>query len=428
MSNPIPLAYRMRPRSLNDFTGQEHLLEKGKPLREMLDKKEIFSSIIFWGPPGCGKTTLAKIIASTADAELFELSAVSASKQDIEKIVYQKNSQLSINKFQQKKKKLLFLDEIHRFNKAQQDFLLPFIEKGTIFLIGATTENPSFEVISALLSRSRVFTLKELDKQSILKIINFALSDKERGLGSENILISEENKHLLANLSNGDARNALNILELSFLASSSSAHVTEITREIILNSVEKKLRYDKTGEEHYNIISALHKSMRDSNVQASIYWTMRMIEAGEDPKYIIRRMIRFASEDIGNADPKALQLAVSAKEAVIFLGYPECNTALIQTAIYLAQAPKSNRVYEAVNTAKSLIEKTGNLPVPLVLRNAETKLMKELGYGRGYKYAPNSTQEEIKLQQHLPEELKNSKFYTPTEKGFEKVIKKRIGD
>jgi len=427
MNKTSPLAYRMRPLNLNEFAGQEHLTGKDKPLREMIDKKEIFSSIIFWGPPGCGKTTLAKIIANSVNANFFELSAVSASKSDIENIISSKNN--TLQNFSQNKKKILFLDEIHRFNKAQQDFLLPFVENGKIILIGATTENPSFEVISALLSRSRVFTLKELNISNILEIINRALSNKEKGLGKENIIISEENKELITNLSNGDARNALNILELSFFASKKAgAEFTEISREIILNSAEKKLRYDKTGEEHYNIISALHKSMRDSDIQASIYWTMRMIEAGEDPKYIIRRMIRFASEDIGNADPKALSLAVSAKEAVMFLGYPECNTALVQTAIYLAQAPKSNKVYEAVNNAKEIIEKTGNLPVPLVLRNPETKLMKDLGYGKGYKYAPNYKTPEIELkdQEHLPPELKDLKLYTPTEKGFEKVIKKRM--
>lgn len=286
---------------------------------------------------------------------------------------------------------ILFLDEIHRFNKAQQDFLLPFVENGTIILIGATTENPSFEINSALLSRSRVFTLNALEEEHILKIIS-------RAIELENLKISEENKKLIAGLANGDARNSLNILEIA-----NSISDGEISRESILNSVEKTLNYDKNGEEHYNIVSALHKSMRDSDVNAAVYWTMRMIEGGEDPKYIIRRMIRFASEDVGNADANALVVATSAKQAVEFLGYPECNTALVQTAIYLARAPKSNEAYVAVNRAKKDIKETGNLPVPLHLRNGETKLMKDLGYGKGYKYFhdDNSATE----QQHLPDKL-----------------------
>ena len=389
-----PLAYRLRPKNLNEFSGQEHLIGQGKPLRTIIESGKIPTSMIFWGPPGCGKTTLAKLISRLTNSEFVELSAVNAKKEDIQKVI---NNTKLFNK-----RTILFLDEIHRFNKAQQDFLLPFVENGTLLLIGATTENPSFEIISALLSRSRVFILNPLEEEHLIEIIGRALTH-EQGFQNK-IKISPENKKLIAQLSNGDARNTLNILEIA-----SSLSKEEITKEIIENSIQKFLRYDKNGEEHYNIISALHKSMRDSDIQASIYWTMRMIEAGEDPKYIIRRMIRFASEDIGNADPQALQLTISAKSAIEFLGYPECNTALIQTAIYLAKAPKSNKTYKAILKAKEIIKKTGNLPVPLHLRNPETKLMKDLGYGKNYKYFHDDPK--AKDQQHLPDEIKNVKFY-----------------
>lgn len=408
-----PLAHRMRPEKIEEFVGQEHIIGKNQPLRAAIEKGDLYSSIILWGPPGCGKTTLARLISKVTNSEFVGLSAVSAGKADVEKAI-QKAKLFH-------KKTILFLDEIHRFNKAQQDFLLPFVEDGTIILIGATTENPSFEIISALLSRSRVFTLKELNEKNILDILDRAIKS-EKGL-NDKFSIDEENKKLIFNLSNGDARTALNILEIA----SSLSEGKEITKETIENSAQKFLRYDKNGEEHYNIISAMHKSMRDSDVQASVYWTMRMIEAGEDPKYIIRRMIRFASEDIGNADPAALQVAIAAKQAVEFLGYPECNTALIQTAVYLASAEKSNKVYEAVNKAKGVINKTGNLPVPLHIRNAETKLMKDLGYGKGYKYAPDFKDSKVE-QEHLPEEIKNEKFYEPTDRGYEKFIKKRMDD
>lgn len=414
-----PLAHRLRPETLEEFVGQEHLVGDDMPLKISIENNKI-SSMIFWGPPGSGKTTLAKLIANLTDSEFIFMSAVNARKKDVQK---------AINKaklFQ--KKTILFLDEIHRFNKAQQDFLLPYVENGTIILIGATTENPSFEVISALLSRARVFTLKQLKEHEIEKIIDRALTH-EKGF-REKIILSDENKKLIAKISNGDARTALNILEMAVsLSEKNNKDEIEIKKEIIEKSFQRKLRYDKDGEEHYNIISALHKSMRDSDVQASIYWTMRMIEAGEDPKYIIRRMIRFASEDIGNANPQALQVAVSAKDAVEFLGYPECDTALIQCAIYLASAEKSNKVYEAVNKSKKHIQETGNLPVPLILRNPETKLMKDLDYGKNYKYAHDYKDAKVK-QQHFPDELENKKpeYYKPTEKGYEKEIKKRMGD
>jgi putative ATPase len=402
----------MRPEKIEEFVGQEHIVGENQPLRAAIEKGELCSSMILWGPPGCGKTTLAKLISKVTNSEFIGLSAVNTGKADMEKAI--QRAKLF------HKKTILFLDEIHRFNKAQQDFLLPFVEDGTIILIGATTENPSFEIISALLSRSRVFTLKELNEENILNILNRAIKS-EKGLNNQ-ISISEENKKLIANLSNGDARAALNILEIAFSLSKDSK---EITKETIENSAQKFLRYDKNGEEHYNIISALHKSMRDSDAQAAVYWTMRMIEAGEDPKYIIRRMIRFASEDIGNADPQALQVAIAAKQAVEFLGYPECNTALVQTATYLATAEKSNKVYEAVNRAKEIINQTGNLGVPLHLRNPETKLMKDLGYGKGYKYAPEYKDSKVE-QEHLPKEIESEKFYEPTDRGYEKYIKKRM--
>jgi len=427
INNNQPLAYRLRPEYLKEFVGQEHLVGEGKPLKIMLSKPDgISSSIILWGPPGSGKTTIARLIAKITNSEFIEMSAVRVGKQDINKAI---NKSRLLNK-----KVILFLDEIHRFNKAQQDFLLPYVEDGTITLIGATTENPSFEIISALLSRSRVFTLYQLQEKDIMKIINRAL-ESEKGLNKK-YQISEENKKLISQLSNGDARDALNIIEMSASLTPEEnkrpGEGIEITKETIQNSVQRFLKYDKQGEEHYNIISAMHKSLRDSDIQASIYWTMRMVEAGEDPKYIIRRLVRFASEDIGNADPEALKLAIAAKDSVEFLGYPECNTALVQTAIYLAQAEKSNKVYEAVNTAKDIIRKTGNLPVPFHLRNPETNLMKDIGYGDGYKYAHDYEDpvEAGKSQQDLPDELdeKNTNFYTPTNRGFEKKIKEKLDE
>jgi len=400
MHKKTPLANLMRPKSLEEFIGQEHLVSEEKPLRRLIESGSLTSSIILWGPPGCGKTTIARLMAKLTNSEFMECSAVNSSKEDIRKII---NRSHLLNK-----QIVLFLDEIHRFNKAQQDFLLPYVERGTITLIGATTENPSFEVISALLSRSRVFVLNPLTEENISQILENTLTNptfKE----THQVTLSKDNRDLIAHLSNGDARSALNILELSIALSQSS----DISKEAILNSTQKShLRYDKNGEEHYNIISALHKSMRDSDPDGAIYWTMRMIVAGEDPKYIIRRMIRFASEDIGIADPQALALAIAAKDTVEFLGYPECDTALIQTAIYLSQAKKDNSAYTATKLARQDIEETGNLPVPLHLRNAPTKLMKNLDYGKGYKYAHDYKDAKVD-QQHLPDRLKDKKYYKP---------------
>lgn len=395
-----PLAYRMRPRNLDEFFGQEHLVGAGKPLRIAIENKKVPASMIFWGPPGCGKTTLAKLISRLTESEFVEMSAVSAGKDEVRKAI-QKARLFH-------KKTILFLDEIHRFNKAQQDFLLPYVENGTVTLIGATTENPSFDVISALLSRSRVFVLNRLDEKVVARIVENAMKDA-RGLGDAAEIPASEIE-TIAQLSNGDARSALNILDMAFQLSEKKGEKIVLTKENILNGAQKTLVYDKNGEEHYNIISALHKSMRDSDVQAAVYWTMRMIVGGEDPEYIIRRMIRFASEDIGNADPRALQLAIAVKETVQFLGYPECDTALVQCAAYLAQAPKSNSAYVASTSLKEEIERTGNLPVPLHLRNAPTQLMKNLGYGSGYKYAHNYKDKKVE-QKHLPDELENKKWY-----------------
>ena len=395
MTTNQPLANKLRPTDLSTYQGQEDIVGENKPLRKLLNKNLLPISIIFWGPPGSGKTTLAKILANMKGYDFVELSAVNAKKADI---------QAAVNKQQlTRTRTILFLDEIHRFNKAQQDALLPHVEKGTITLIGATTENPSFEVNSALLSRSQVFVLKPLTTHNLTNILKQAINNKEKGLGQNPPIISNENIQLIAKLANGDARSALNILELA----NNLKQTKQITKETIKTAIQTNtIRYDKNGEEHYNIISALHKSMRDSDIEASIYWCSRMIVAGEDPKYIVRRMVRFASEDIGNADTNALQLAINTKQAVEFLGYPECDTALIQLAIYLAKTKKDNRAYAASKKAKQLIKETGNLSVPLVMRNAPTALMKQLNYGKDYQYAHNN-KEAAKNQQHLPDELHN---------------------
>lgn len=394
-----PLAYRMRPTTLDDIVGQDHLLQKGSFLRRSLERDEVFSMILY-GPPGCGKTTLAAVIARLTKSEFQVVNAVAAGVKDL-KLVVEKARQTSDGLF--KSKTILFIDEIHRFNKKQQDYLLPFVEKGIVTLIGATTENPSFEVNSALLSRCQVFVLKALENIHIQKILEHALKKLERDNAIQPAILG-----FVGHYSQGDARFALNVLERLLSEIDQGATINEAYVKDVMQ--KKALLYDKNGEEHYNIISALHKSMRDSDPDAAAYWTVRMLEGGEDPKYIVRRMIRFASEDIGNADPQALQLAVAAKEAVHFLGVPECNTALVQCAEYLARAPKNNASYIACNEAKADIETLGPLPVPLHIRNAPTRLMKQWGYGKGYKYAHDFPDAKVD-QTHMPEGLKNRKYF-----------------
>jgi len=386
---------------LEKFLGQEEIIGQGTLLRRAIEADRL-PSIIFWGPPGSGKTTLAFIIAQKTKSDFKRISAVNSGLKDLREI-------LKIAEQNKKKNKqtILFIDEIHRWNKSQQDALLPYVEKGTVILIGATTENPSFEVVGALLSRCRVFILKQLTEDQIIKIVKTALADKEKGLGGLKVKIREEVIRILAQLSNGDARAALNTLEYAVF--SSSSFKTPITPEIIKEAFQKShLFYDKDGEEHYNIISALHKSMRGSDADASLYWLARMIEAGEDPLYIARRLIRFAAEDIGLANSRALEQAVAAYQACHFIGLPECNVILAQAAVYMAKCKKSNDLYVAYEKATEDVKRYGNLPVPLHLCNAPTKLMKEIGYGKGYKYSPNHDYKE--KQEYLPKELKNKKY------------------
>ncbi len=410
----VPLADRMRPRTLDEVVGQEHLIGPGRVLRKILETGEV-PSLIFWGPPGSGKTTLARIIASSVKADFLEFSAVISGIKEIKEVIRQAEARRS----GQGRRTILFVDEIHRFNKAQQDAFLPYVERGTIILVGATTENPSFEVISALLSRSKVLILKGLGENDIKGILRRAL-EEERGLAALKPQVDEPALAFLAQSSSGDARTALNALEL---AVSTVQPGPDGRRKVSLAEAEeamqkKSLLYDKAGEEHYNLISALHKSLRDSDPDGSLYWLVRMLASGEDPLYVARRMIRFAVEDIGNADPNALLIANQAKEAYHFLGSPAGELALAQACIYLALAPKSNAVYKAYGAVQREIERTGSLPVPLVIRNAVTKLMKEVGYGAGYRYAHDEPDAKID-QQHLPDEIRSKKFYFPTDRGWE---------
>jgi putative ATPase len=421
-SAPSPLAERVRPRTFDEFVGQQELLAPGKPLREAIER-DLLQSIILWGPPGTGKTTLARIIADTTKAQFVAFSAVLAGIKEIREVM----SAAERLRKTTGRRTIVFIDEIHRFNKAQQDAFLPHVEAGDIVLIGATTENPSFEVNVALLSRSKVFVLRGLTTEEVTTILERALADPDRGVGGDRVVIDAETLHAIAMYANGDARVALNLLELS-VAAAPIADGGE--RRIDLARVEQAIQrrallYDKSGEEHYNLISALHKSMRNSDPDASVYWLARMVEAGEDPLYIARRLVRFASEDIGNADPQALTVAVAAKEAVHFIGMPEGNTALAQAALYLATAPKSNAVYEAYNMAAEDAHHDVAQPVPLHLRNAPTKLMKDLDYGKGYKYAHHEA-DAVADMSCLPPALEGRKYYDPKDRGFEKEIKRRL--
>ncbi|MFB3883699.1 MAG: replication-associated recombination protein A [Thermodesulfobacteriota bacterium] len=417
-----PLAERIRPRSLEEFVGQEHLLGQGKVLRQAIETDHL-PSMILWGPPGSGKTTLAMIIATTTGARFIAFSAVLAGVKEIKEVIQEANDEWKY----QKRRTILFVDEIHRFNKAQQDAFLPHVERGTIILIGATTENPSFEVISPLLSRTKVFTLSPLKEEEIRLILNRGLTDKERGLGRYETTVEPEVIDRIGVLANGDARAGLNTLEMLVLTSppdaGGSRHIGIKDLEEVLQ--KKTFLYDKSGEEHYNLISALHKSLRGSDPDAALYWLGRMLEAGEDPLYIARRMIRFASEDIGNADPHALQVAVAAMEAFHFIGLPEGDLALAQAAVYLATAPKSNAIYSAYQRVQKDIRELENLGVPFHIRNAPTSLMKDLGYGRDYKY-PHDYPGHFVEEEYLPENLKGRIYYHPSDQGFEKEIKRRL--
>jgi len=417
-----PLADRMRPRTLDEFVGQGHLLGQGKILRQAIDSDHL-PSMILWGPPGSGKTTLAMIIASTTHAQFLAFSAVLSGVKEIKEVIQEADEEWKYHK----KWTILFVDEIHRFNKAQQDAFLPHVEKGTIVLIGATTENPSFEVISPLLSRTKVFTLHALREEEIELILKRGVADKERGLGQYSAVIDPDIFKGICLIANGDARIALNTLEMIVLTAPPDLKGSRIIKKEDLEEVlqKKAFLYDKSGEEHYNLISAFHKSLRGSDPDASLYWLGRMLEAGEDPLYIARRMIRFASEDVGIADPQALQVTVSAMEAFHFIGLPEGDLALAQAAVYLATAPKSNALYTAFLGIKKDVRELENRPVPLHIRNAPTPLMKDLGYGKDYKY-PHDYPDHFIEEEYLPENIKGKTYYHPTEQGFEREIKKRL--
>lgn len=420
-----PLAERMRPRSLDEFFGQQHLLRPGKPLRVQIEREERgeggqAASLIFWGPPGVGKTTLAKIIARQTAANFVEFSAVLSGIKEIKAVMADAEKASSYGA-----RTLLFVDEIHRFNKAQQDAFLPYVERGSIRLIGATTENPSFEVNAALLSRCRVYTLRALEQPDVLRLLQRALQDEERGLGGMRLDAEEEALETLASYSSGDARNALNALEVAAQLCDGRGERT-LTKELVAEALQQRvLLYDKKGEQHYDLISALHKSVRNSDADASLYWLGRMLQAGEDPMYVARRVVRMAVEDIGLAAPEALNLCLSARDAMHFLGAPEGDLALAQAVVYLALAPKSNAVYTAYGAVLEDIESQPAEPVPLHLRNAPTKMMKELDYGRGYQYAHDMPWKVARMQ-CLPESLVDRRYYQPTGEGRERILAQRM--
>lgn len=407
-----PLATRMRPRSLDEFAGQTHLLGPGKVLRQLIDRDHV-PSMIFWGPPGVGKTTLARIIAGRTRSNFINFSAVTSGIKEIKEVMNEAERIRMLGE-----RTILFVDEIHRFNKAQQDAFLPFVERGSIVLIGATTENPSFEVNSALLSRCKVFVLQALGTEDLVGLLRRAIDDP-RGFGGQNVQMDEDMLAMVANFANGDARTALGTLEMVILNAQREEDRVTVTKEIIEQCVNKKsLLYDKNGEEHYNLISALHKSMRNSDPDAAVYWLARMLEAGEDPLYVARRIIRFASEDVGLADSRALELAVAAYQASHFIGMPECTVNLAHAVVYLSLAPKSNALEAAYMAAAADAQKMLAEPVPLVIRNAPTRLMKELDYGKGYQYA-HDYEEKLTAMQCLPDSLKDKKYYVPTNQGSE---------
>lgn len=414
-----PLAARLRPNTLEEFVGQKHLIGEGKILRRLIESDRV-SSMIFWGPPGVGKTTLARIIANSTQAKFIDFSAVTSGIREIKQVMQQAEDNLRFGE-----KTILFVDEIHRFNKAQQDAFLPFVEKGSIILIGATTENPSFEVNGALLSRCKVFVLQALSVEDLEQLLSRALTDP-KGFGSMKVNCPEEILSVIAGFANGDARTALSTLEMVVLNSEMDGDTVTVTKEVVEQCISKKsLLYDKNGEEHYNLISALHKSMRNSDPDAAVYWLARMLEAGEDPLYIARRIVRFASEDVGLADPRAVEICVAVYQACHFIGMPECSVHLTQAVTYLSLAPKSNSMEVAYNTARDDAVKMLAEPVPLVIRNAPTRLMKDLGYGKGYQYA-HDYEDKLTSMQCLPDSLAGKEYYKPTDQGLEARFKDRL--